>query len=139
PGATSYNLYRATASGGEGTAPYRTGQTNTSFTDIGLTNGVTYYYQVTAVNPSGESAKSTEVSAMPRPTTTGVAVDAGGAAAGTFIADTYFSGSRTGTVNWGSVVVDTSGVANPAPQMVYQTERYGDFTYSIPRLTAGAG
>jgi hypothetical protein len=28
-------------------------------------------------------------------------------------------------------------VANPAPQAVYQTERFGDFTYTIPSLTAG--
>ena len=29
-------------------------------------------------------------------------------------------------------------MANPAPQAVYQTERFGDFTYTISNLTAGA-
>ena len=67
-GATNYNIYRATTSGGEGSTPYRTGITTTSFTDTALTNGTTYYYQVTAVNSVGESPKSSEVSATPAAT-----------------------------------------------------------------------
>ena len=65
-GATSYNLYRATTSGGEGSTPYRTGLAGTTFTDTGLTNGTTCYYQVTAVNSGGQSGKSSEVSAVPK-------------------------------------------------------------------------
>jgi len=34
--------------------------------------------------------------------------------------------------------IDTSAVTNPAPQSVYQTERYGTFYYLIPNLTPGA-
>ena len=33
-----------------------------------------------------------------------------------------------------STPIDTSGLTNPAPQQVYQTERYGNFTYTIPHL-----
>jgi fibronectin type 3 domain-containing protein len=77
-GATSYNLYRSTTAGGEGSSPTYTGVTST-FIDTGITGGVTYYYKVTAVNASGESAKSTESSAVAPtipPAPTGLAVGA---------------------------------------------------------------
>ncbi|HJZ91222.1 MAG TPA: glycoside hydrolase family 44 protein, partial [Gemmataceae bacterium] len=64
-GATSYNVFRSTTPGGEGSTVYRNVTTN-SFTDTGLTNSTTYYYQVSAVNGSGQSAKSAEVSATPQ-------------------------------------------------------------------------
>jgi hypothetical protein len=70
-GATSYNLYRAAESGGEGTNPVVTGITGTSYTDTNLNSGTTYYYQVVAVNGSGLSGFSAEAHA----TTTGVNLD----------------------------------------------------------------
>ena len=63
-GATSYNVYRATTSGGEGTTPVAT-TASTSYTDTGLTNGTKYYYKVSATNGGGTSAQSSEVSATP--------------------------------------------------------------------------
>ena len=69
-GATSYNVYRSTTLGAEGSAPYKTGLTATSYTDTGLTAGTTYFYQVAAVNSAGTSAKSAEVSATPTAQTT---------------------------------------------------------------------
>ena len=66
----------------------------------------------------------------------GVQINAGGGAASPFIADTDFSGGRNGTAT--TKTIDTSKVTNPAPQAVYQTDRVGNFTYTIPNLTAGA-
>ena len=61
--ATSYNVKRATTTGG----PYTkiSSPTSPSFADTGLTNGTTYFYVVSAVNSAGESANSAEVSAKP--------------------------------------------------------------------------
>jgi endoglucanase len=70
-GATSYNLHRATQSGdGSASAPVVTGITGTSYTNTGLSSGLTYYYQVVAVNASGVSGFSPEAKA----TTSGVAI-----------------------------------------------------------------
>lgn len=61
--ATRYDLKRALASGG----PYATVATVTvtSYTDVGLTNGLTYYYVVSATNASGEGPVSIQVSGTP--------------------------------------------------------------------------
>jgi fibronectin type 3 domain-containing protein len=54
--ASSYHLKGSTTSGG----PYTqvAAPTGTSFNDTGLTNGTTYFYVVSALNASGESANS---------------------------------------------------------------------------------
>ncbi len=62
-------------------------------------------------------------------------INGGGAAAGAYVADTGYSAGSTSTT--GSAI-DTSLVANPAPQAVYQSERYGNFTYTVSGLTANA-
>jgi fibronectin type 3 domain-containing protein len=62
-GATKYHLKRAIASGGPYAQILESG--STSFTDAGLTNGVTYFYVATAVDASSESANSAPVSAKP--------------------------------------------------------------------------
>ena len=61
-GATSYNVKRSTTSGGE---TLLTNVGTASFTDSGLTNATTYYYVVSAMLPTGESANSSEVLATP--------------------------------------------------------------------------
>ncbi|MCF7786525.1 MAG: discoidin domain-containing protein [Prosthecobacter sp.] len=63
-GATGYTIKRATTSGGA----YSTvvsGVTASSYTDLAVTNGTTYYYVVTAANSAGTSANSPEDSATP--------------------------------------------------------------------------
>jgi hypothetical protein len=60
---TNYNVYRGTASGAE-TLLTQVGNV-TSYSDSAVTNGTTYYYQVSAVNSVGEGALSNERSATP--------------------------------------------------------------------------
>lgn len=59
-GASSYNVYRSTSAGATGTLAGNS--TTTSYIDTSGTVGATYYYTVKAVNSSGESAASSEVS-----------------------------------------------------------------------------
>jgi hypothetical protein len=64
PGATSYQVYRGTAPGGETLYASPPGA-GTTYVDSAVNNGTTYYYDVTAVNSGGVSPRSTEVSATP--------------------------------------------------------------------------
>ncbi len=70
-GATSYNLYRSTASGLENSnaAPVVTGITGTSYTNTGLNSATTYYYEVVAVSNSLSSGFSAEAHATTSGTT----------------------------------------------------------------------
>jgi hypothetical protein len=60
------------------------------------------------------------------------AINAGGGATGPFAADTAVSGGSTFST---SAAINTSNALNPAPASVYQSERYGNFTYTISNLT----
>jgi hypothetical protein len=62
-------------------------------------------------------------------------IDSGGPAAAPFVADVDYSAGNTYST---TATIDTSAVTNPAPQAVYQTSRYGNFTYTFPNLTPGA-
>src|SRR6202021_281045 len=64
----------------------------------------------------------------------GVDISAGGPAAAPFVADEDFTGGTTAAPTH---AISTTGVTNPAPQSVYQHNRYGNFTYAIPGFTAG--
>jgi len=71
------------------------------------------------------------------PTVRAAAVAAGRAtAAGAFAPDTA-SGGRVAA--FPNAVIDTTKAAGPAPQAVYQTERFGDFSYALGNLAPNAG
>ena len=63
-GATSYTV-RSSPTDSEGFDLVQSGVTGTTFVHTGLTNGVTYYYVVSATSAGGESANSSQVSATP--------------------------------------------------------------------------
>jgi hypothetical protein len=63
-GASSYNIKRCLSQNGT-YSNIQTGDTNTTYTDTGLTNGTTYYYKVSAVNLIGEGVDSDSVSVRP--------------------------------------------------------------------------
>ena len=63
-GATGYNVKRALVSGGTYTT-VTNGLANTSYTDSSVSNGMQYYYVVTALNAGAESTNSNEAGAVP--------------------------------------------------------------------------
>jgi hypothetical protein len=81
-----------------------------------------------------DNAMSSGIEVIPI-TTPAVAFDSGGPASGTFAADADVAGGLTYST---TAAIDTSGVTDPAPQAVYQSVRYGNFTYTIPGLVPGA-
>jgi cellulose 1,4-beta-cellobiosidase len=64
-GATAYNVYRGSTSGSE--TLYASGIGATTYTDLGVASGRTYFYYVTATNTAGGSSASNEVSAVLKP------------------------------------------------------------------------
>jgi type VI protein secretion system component Hcp len=64
PGATSYRIFRGTASGEEDEAPYATQDASSSprLIDTGVAPGTTYYYTVVAFGSTGSSDPSDEES-----------------------------------------------------------------------------
>jgi len=65
---TNYRIYRGTVPGGE--SLLATVGTVLTYTDSAVANGLTYFYEVSAVNAVGEGPKSTEASATPATTPT---------------------------------------------------------------------
>jgi len=72
------------------------------------------------------------------------AVHCGGAAVATlsadqrtFAADQNYSGGTAWDANGYTYVVNVSGVTNPAPQTVYQDQRYGNMTYTFTNYKPG--
>lgn len=122
-GGTSYNIYRSTSSGvTKSSTKMASNATGTSYTDTTAANGNTYYYAVTAVNSSVESALSIEVSAKPSATNTVpliTKVDPTSGSVGTqvTITGTNFSSTLAGnTVKFNGVTA--SVISSTATQIV---------------------
>lgn len=115
-GATSYNVYRGTSSGGESTTPIATFVTQASYTDSTATNGTTYYYEVAAINSAGTSGMSNEASAKPQapvnPTFTVAASSPAMVASGTNATSTVTVSSTNGYA--GTVTIACSLTSSPA-------------------------
>src|SRR6185436_17864708 len=87
-----------------------------------------------AANAFGESHNSAQVVATPVGLSSS-AINCSGGAVGAFQADNFFSGGQTFSTG---TAVATNGVVSPAPMPVYQTQRYGDLTYTVQYLLQNA-
>jgi hypothetical protein len=154
-GATSYNVYqRLQGSGSFGPAIANTPQT--TFTVMGLTNGVTYEFAVSAVNAAGESDLTAPVPATPNPTgqppakpviltpskkTNDTTPDITGTADPNVLVHVSFT--RNGTTDTFTVTADITGnwTATPSPRVdgIYtvkaKAERAGLFSVDSDPIT----
>jgi lysophospholipase L1-like esterase len=64
-GATTYRIYWSTEKGATPQTGTMISNVSSPYDHIGLTNGITYYYVVTAMNQHGESAPASEANATP--------------------------------------------------------------------------
>jgi hypothetical protein len=134
-GADGYNVYRSVASRTDGqplgalaSASLVTGA---SFTDIGLSSATTYYYVVVAVLGGVQSLPSTEASTttaagagQPTRIDVGALSSYTSSAGQVFAADAFASGGTLRTV--------TTAVTGTNDPKLYQSERWGTFSYAIP-------
>ena len=88
------------------------------------------------VYDGGGSSSSSSSSSSGGGSSGGVFLNVGGSADGSYAADAYFSG---GTAYTNTNTVDVSGLgAGAPPASAFQSERYGNFSYTIPNRTPGA-
>jgi hypothetical protein len=115
PGAVSYNVYRATTTGG----PYTeiASVATNYYTDTGVVDGTTYYYVMTADNGTSESLYSPEANATPFAPYAGspvlIDVDFGSGATQTGAAVLGSSGDV-----WNAVTGNTGTIVNSAGSTV---------------------
>jgi malectin (di-glucose binding ER protein)/chitobiase/beta-hexosaminidase-like protein len=89
-------------------------------------------YPLTITGTSGSANTIARVTLIVTAFPNSIQINSGGGVAGSFVADEFFSGGNSASV---TATISTTGVTNPAPAAVYQSERWGVFTYTIPNLT----
>jgi hypothetical protein len=142
-------VYRSTTSGftpGTGNL-IASNVTTTSYSNSGLAAATTYYYVVEALDSFGTSPASNQASATTLASGAagdfiainfeGPAVSNAGGGDASFAADEDFSGGGKATPTTAPISTAAAG-ANAAPMAVYQTQRDGTFTYTIPGMVAGS-
>ena len=108
--ATSYNVKRSTSNGGP--YAYITNVATSGCVDLGLTNGIAYYYVVSALNPAGESANSIQTMVLPLPTLNLVLTESNLTLSWPLASAGFTLQSRTNLL-WGA----WENVTSPAPQI----------------------
>jgi beta-glucanase (GH16 family) len=144
---SGYNVYSSTTSGftpGSGNL-IASGVTSLSYTNSGLAASTTYYYKVEALDSFGSSPASAQAQATTQAASgdfiainfEGPAVSNSGGGDAPFVADVDFTGGGKATPTTHAISTTAAG-ANAAPMAVYQTQRDGTFTYTIPGLVANS-
>jgi hypothetical protein len=139
PGAAGYRIERGIA--GTPMAPIAnissSGDAPLKFVNLGVDEQNTWQYAVVPYSPAGPGTPSQPVSAKPlieSAPPASIMIHCGGPAIGRFDVDKDFTGGSVTANYLGPIVRD---LVDPAPTEIYQTERNGKFSYSIPNLKPG--
>jgi hypothetical protein len=126
----------ACSGGGAGvsTTPNQPGLTTSS---LGAPSSVGSSLPASAQVETAAALQSTALSATAVSSITAVAINAGGAAVGgAWAGDTDYAAGWSATSAVANAI-DTSRASSPAPQSVYQNQRWGvNLTYTVPNLSA---
>ncbi|MGD0591269.1 MAG: endo-1,4-beta-xylanase [Bacteroidota bacterium] len=88
------------------------------------------------VSATGATSQTVTVTQAGTGGGTTININVGGSATGSFSADEYYSGGSTYT---NTATIDMSQItSNAPPAAIFNSERYGSFSYTIPNLTAGS-
>jgi endo-1,4-beta-xylanase len=88
------------------------------------------------VSATGVASQTVTVTQAAAGGVAAVNINCGGSATGSFTADQYYSGGSTYT---NSATIDMSLITStPPPAAIFNTERYGAMSYTIPNLAAGS-
>lgn len=108
---------------------------STSYSATGLTASTPYYFAVVAVGSTTSSPARANATTLCSGSCGVISINTGGGVVGPFLSDTDFTGGGTYAI---STPITVAGVANAAPAAVYQAEREGVFTYTVPGFAAGS-
>lgn len=143
-GANSYYVKRSLTNGG----PYTviSNPATASYTDLTATNGITYYYTISAINAAGESINSNQVSIVPAIQPSSTTLVSSPVASGiygdavTFTATVSVTGAAaTGTVTFkdGTTVLGTGSLSSGSA--TFATSSLGVGGHSITASYSGDG
>ncbi len=110
--------------------------TDTSYLETGLLDSTAYTYRIRSYNARNLSEPSTEIVATTGSGGNGEVVHALNAGGDTYISQMsgieYIDDETTGWLSGGSTYSTTNAIGGTVDDELYQTERYGDFNYTIP-------
>ena len=127
---SSYNLQYSTSSSGPWlpTTPYTVTAPITSYTFTGLTNGTLYYFQVAAVNPSGQGQYSSQSTNLEQSTSTATPSTTPSAPV---ITSSASNQNQTSTVSW-TAPSDNGGATISSYNLQYSTSSSGPWLPTTP-------